>query len=174
MGGLVEQLKGWYVLAGALVMAGCLWIAYDHGRSVENAEWQARWNDRNATDNQAQAVAEKTNRTEEQRRQASVNKVAEDARTQQVAAVDDADHADAAGDRLRVAAQDFASRASCAGGDSGAAERGASTRRAAMVLSELLSRADKRAGELASAYDRARIAGLACERAYESLSLSAH
>ncbi|WP_205298029.1 DUF2514 family protein [Pantoea sp. Cy-639] len=41
--------------------------------------------------------------------------------------------------------------------------------RAAMVLSDLLSRADARAGELASAYDRARIAGLACEASYNAL-----
>ncbi|MCV4343345.1 DUF2514 domain-containing protein [Pseudomonas capsici] len=160
----------WALAIGVAALALGLWLAYSHGRSVENTEWQARWNDRNATDNQAQAVAEKTNRTEEQRRQASVNKVAEDARTQQVAAVDDAAHADAAGDRLHVAAQNFADRASCAGGDSGAAERGASTRRAAMVLSDMLTRADARAGELAEAYDRARIAGIACEKSYQALS----
>ncbi|MDP1045514.1 DUF2514 family protein, partial [Klebsiella pneumoniae] len=40
-----------------------------------------------------------------------------------------------------------------------------------MVLSDLLQRADKRAGELAAAYDRARIAGLTCERSYNSLSV---
>jgi hypothetical protein len=38
-----------------------------------------------------------------------------------------------------------------------------------MVLADLLSRADERAGELAAAYDRARASGLACERAYQSL-----
>ncbi|WP_371857404.1 DUF2514 family protein [Pseudomonas sp. Irchel s3b2] len=38
--------------------------------------------------------------------------------------------------------------------------------RAAMVLSDLFRRADKRAQELAAAYDRSRIAGLACERSY--------
>jgi hypothetical protein len=36
------------------------------------------------------------------------------------------------------------------------------------VLSDLLQRADRRAGELAKAYDAARIAGLACERMYEA------
>ncbi len=159
----------WAIVAVIAVLAGGLWLAYSHGRSVENTEWQARWNDRNANDNKAQAVAEKTSRSEEQRRQASVNKVAEDARTQQVAAVDDADHADSAGERLHVAAAELAGRASCTASDSGIADRSASTRRAALVLSDLLSRADKRAGELASAYDRARIAGLACERAYRSL-----
>jgi hypothetical protein len=38
-----------------------------------------------------------------------------------------------------------------------------------MVLSNLLQRADKRAGELAAAYDRSRIAGLACERSYDGV-----
>jgi len=60
--------------------------------------------------------------------------------------------------------------ATTACGDTGVAQRGASATRAAMVLSELFERADKRAGELAVAYDRARIAGLACERSYQSLT----
>jgi hypothetical protein len=38
-----------------------------------------------------------------------------------------------------------------------------------MVLSDMFQRADKRAGELAKAYDAARIAGLACERSYGAL-----
>jgi hypothetical protein len=38
-----------------------------------------------------------------------------------------------------------------------------------MVLSDLLARADARSGELAQAYDRARIAGQQCEREYGAL-----
>lgn len=105
-------------------------------------------------------------RKEEQRRQASVNKEASDAREQNKAAAVDAGIADAAGERLHVEASQFAA-AACS--DSGAAERGASATRAAMVLSDLLQRADKRAGELAAAYDRAQIAGLACERSFNSM-----
>ncbi|GAB1617180.1 hypothetical protein PSN_2919 [Pseudomonas sp. NGC7] len=41
--------------------------------------------------------------------------------------------------------------------------------RAAMVLSDLLARADERAGELAQAYDRAQIAGQTCEAFYDAL-----
>ncbi|EGH75071.1 hypothetical protein PSYAR_31461, partial [Pseudomonas syringae pv. aceris str. M302273] len=48
----------------------------------------------------------------------------------------------------------MAATASCAPGDTGAAERGKAASRAAMVLSELLGRADARAGELAKAYDQ--------------------
>jgi hypothetical protein len=39
-----------------------------------------------------------------------------------------------------------------------------------MVLSDLLTRADARAGELAKAYDQARIAGQQCEAEYDALS----
>ncbi|KPY93317.1 Uncharacterized protein ALO36_04280, partial [Pseudomonas syringae pv. tomato] len=57
-------------------------------------------------------------------------------------------------------------------GDTGASERGKAATRAAMVLSDLLGRADSRAGELAKAYDQSRVAGLACERSYQSLITS--
>ena len=119
---------------------------------------------------QALAITEAGNtaRNEEQRRQAAVNKEASDAREQNKAAAVDAGTADTTGDRLHVEASQFAATA-C--GDPGAAQRGASATRAAMVLSDLLQRADKRAGELAAAYDRARIAGLTCERSYDSLSV---
>jgi hypothetical protein len=117
---------------------------------------------------QALAIAEAGNvaREEEQRRQAAVNKEASDAREQNRAAAVDASAADAAGDRMHADANKLAATA-C--GDTGATQRGASATRAAMVLSDLLQRADKRAGELAAAYDRAKIAGLACERSYQSL-----
>ncbi len=56
--------------------------------------------------------------------------------------------------------------------NTGAAQRGKAANRAAMVLSELLSRSDSRAGELAKYADSARIAELACERSYKSLITS--
>ncbi|PZP52107.1 MAG: DUF2514 domain-containing protein, partial [Azospira oryzae] len=39
-----------------------------------------------------------------------------------------------------------------------------------MVLSDLLARADERAGDLAKAYDAARTAGRQCEREYDALT----
>ncbi|MCY1533765.1 hypothetical protein D9M68_691130 [compost metagenome] len=39
------------------------------------------------------------------------------------------------------------------------------------VLADLFASADRRAGELAAALDRSRVAGLACERAYDGLSV---
>lgn len=164
----------WLPLAGGALalglLAGGLYLAYDHGRSVERAEWRVRWSDRDAGDKQAWGLAQETARTEEQRRQTAINQVANDARKEQAAAIDDAGRADAAGDRLHVAAQDLASRASCTADDTGIAQRGEAARRAALVLSDLLEKADRRAGELARFADQSRIAGLACESAYSSLS----
>ncbi|WP_395609584.1 DUF2514 domain-containing protein [Pseudomonas sp. B22129] len=112
----------------------------------------------------ARAVSEA--REEDQRRQSAVNKAGSDAREQNKAADVDGSIAATAGDRLYVEASKFAA-ASCS--DPGSAQRGASATRAAMVLSDLLQRADKRAGELAAAYDHSRIAGLTCERSYDGL-----
>ncbi|NWA43782.1 DUF2514 domain-containing protein [Pseudomonas reactans] len=137
------------------------------------AAWQVqdlRYSSQLAELGEAQALAitkaGEDARKEEQRRQATVNKEASNAREQNKAATVDAGVADAAGDRLHFEANQFAATA-C--GDPGAAQRGASATRAAMVLSDLLQRADKRAGELAFAYDRALIAGLACERSYNAI-----
>ncbi|PHX39822.1 hypothetical protein AO284_37060 [Pseudomonas sp. NZIPFR-PS2] len=122
--------------------------------------------DRSAAASLAVSEAERVAREEEQRRQSAVNKVGSDAREDIKAANIDARDAGAAGERLYIDASKFAATA-C--GDPGVAQRGASAARAALVLSDLLQRADKRAGELAAAYDKARIAGLACETAYLSL-----
>jgi hypothetical protein len=72
---------------------------------------------------------------------------------------------------LHVAVDKLADTAGSCPRDTGAAERGETATRAAMVLSDLLKRADARAGELAKAYDGARIAGQACERMYDALKV---
>lgn len=157
------------VLLVLLIIAGSLYGAYSHGVHVTELACQATSAKQFGA--QAQAVATTTSdyRTEEQRRQKAANQVANDARQEQTAALTDAAIADGSGDRLRVEAGKLAATASCAPGDTGAAERSKAASRAAMVLSDLLGRADARAGELAKAYDQSRIAGLACERFVDAL-----
>lgn len=164
-----------YLRVGGLVMAvlafaGALYLAYDHGVTVADDRWQAKWADQQVLQAKRLAAATTDNRTEEQRRQGAINEVGNNARTQNAAAAADAVVADAAGQRLHDTARELAARASCPSGNSAAAERSAATSRAAGVLSDLFQRADQRAGELAKAYDAARIAGLACEAAYDSLT----
>ncbi|WP_116892270.1 DUF2514 domain-containing protein [Pseudomonas syringae] len=152
-----------------LALAGALYGAYRQGVTVTDLAWKAKWAEQISTQSEAVATTTTEYRTEEQRRQKAANQVANDARQEQTAALTDAAVADAAGDRLRVEARKLAAATSCAPGDTGAAERGKAASRAAMVLSELLSRADARAGELAKAYDESRIAGLACNRFVDAL-----
>lgn len=152
-----------------LLITGSYWATFDHGRGLERAAWEKRWAQRDAADSEASAQAEANAREEEQRRQAAQQKAREDAQKEQKAADVDATTADAAGQRLRDETGKFAAAVSCPVPDTTAVARGEAARRAAMVLSDLLSRADARAGELAKAYDRARIAGMACEASYTSL-----
>ncbi|RYY84579.1 MAG: DUF2514 family protein [Chitinophagaceae bacterium] len=76
--------------------------------------------------------------------------------------------AGAAGQRLRNEAAKLAATVSCPATDNTTIARGQAATRA-MVFSDLLARADARAGELAQAYDRAKIAGLQCEQEYGAL-----
>lgn len=156
---------------GALVvlLLGLLVAAYQRGASDTEKDWQGRWAGQQVLEAKALAAASSVNRVEERRRQGAVNEAGNDARIQTVKAGADAVVADAAGQRLHDAARDLVGRASCAASGAAVAERSASATRAAMVLSELFQRADQRAGELAKAYDAARIAGVACEAAYDGV-----
>lgn len=157
-------------LAAILFLCGAaLFGAYQHGVTVTDARWGKKQADERELGAKVLAAATTANRTEEQRRQAASNQVGSDAREQIKAAGVDAHGADVAGERLHVEAAKLAASTSCTPGNSGAAERGQAAARAAMVLSDLFQRADQRAGELAKALDQSRVAGLACERAYDSL-----
>jgi len=155
-----------------LALAGALYGAYRHGVTVTDLAWQAKWSKQIGDQSQALATTTTEYRTEEQRRQKAANQVANDARQEQTAALADAAGADAAGDRLRSEAGKLAASASCVPSDPGIADRGKNATRAAMVLSDLLSRADARAGELARYADQLRVAGQACEAASNSLKIN--
>lgn len=93
---------------------------------------------------------------------------------------------DEANERIEAARRDAASAAAVAGGlreraaalarscggggkSAAAASSGQAASSPGLVLADLFGRADQAAGELAEAYDRARAAGLACERAAEAV-----
>ncbi|CAI8941693.1 DUF2514 family protein [Pseudomonas donghuensis] len=162
----------WRTIGAAASLALVLWAfwgTYEHGRSTMDAEWKARWAVRDAGDKQAWAQEESRARSEEQRRAAAQEEARANARKQEHIAAAGADGADDAGQRLHDDAARYAAAAGKCTADSAAAARGQAATRAAMVLSDLLTRADARAGELAKAYDRARIAGFACEATYTAL-----
>ncbi|MEW9678710.1 DUF2514 domain-containing protein [Pseudomonas sp. TE50-2] len=152
-----------------LAVVGSYWLVYQHGRSVERAEAEAASAFRDSGDRLAEVLGERGARREEQRRAAAHEEVRAHAQEQRTIAEGAAVGADAAGQRLRDEASKRAAAVGCPGPDPAVATRSEAARRAAMVLSDLLARADARAGELAAAFDRARVAGLACEASYNSL-----
>lgn len=153
----------------ALVLAS-YWGAYQHGRSVERADAAAASAERDSGDRLAEVLGERSARQEEQRRAQAQEEARAHAREQEQVADAAGAGADAAGQRLHHDAAQLAATVSCPGPDPAAVARGQTATRAAMVLSDLLARADERAGELAKAYDRARVAGLACEASYTALT----
>lgn len=147
--------------------ATALYGAYRHGATVTHAARDTQWAQAVAAQQVEQVRAVQAARDDEQRFQREANQVGIDARKEIAAANADAVGLDASGDRLRIQAGTLAANAGTCASTAGAADRGPSAARAALVLSQLLERADARAGDLAKAYDRARIAGEACERAYD-------
>ncbi|MGV2703441.1 UNVERIFIED_CONTAM: DUF2514 domain-containing protein [Aeromonas salmonicida] len=163
----------WFLLRQAL-MFFLVWLIYQQGYSSgvhdKEQEWSAKWNKQATELATARADAEIAARDAEQRRQADIDKVRQDAEQHIANAEKDAAAADDAAVGLREQARRLALRASQCASHSDTAQSGDAAGQSAVVLADLLSRADARAGELARAYDRARASGLACQRAYRSLT----
>lgn len=118
-------------------------------------------------DRRADAAA----RSEERRRQVAVERVDEDANRKLDAARADAAGAQSAADRLQLEVDRLRAGRSATCGAIAAQQRQAGAS-AIGVLADLFESADRRAGELAAALDRSRVAGLACEAAYGSIRAS--
>ncbi|MGO0633458.1 DUF2514 domain-containing protein [Pseudomonas sp. SAR267] len=163
-------MKSWAIRSMILlVLLASYWGVYQHGRTVERADAAQASAERDSGDRLAEVIGERTARQEEKRRAQAQEEARAHAHEERTIADAGAAGADAAGQRLRDEAGKLAATVSCPGPDTAAVARGQAATRAAMVLSDLFARADARAGELAKAYDQARIAGQLCERSYNAL-----
>ena len=162
-------MRAWLRIGALLLLLASYWGVYQHGRTVERAEAAQASAERDSGDRLAEVIGERGARHEEQRRAQAQEEARAHAQEERTIADAGASGADAAGQRLQHEGAKLAATVSCTGTDTAAVARGQAATRAAMVLSELRDRADARAGELAKAYDRARIAGLACEASYNAL-----
>ncbi|WP_060507157.1 DUF2514 domain-containing protein [Pseudomonas sp. NBRC 111124] len=163
-------MKSWAIRSLILlVLLASYWGVYQHGRAVERAEAAQASAERDSGDRLAEVIGERGARQEEQRRAQAQEEARTRAHEERTIADAGVAGADPAGQRVRGEAANFAAAVSCPGTDTAAVARGQAATRAAMVLSDLFARADARAGELAKAYDRARIAGQLCERSYNAL-----
>ncbi len=168
---VVEFLRrAWpYLLALAIVL-GSLYGAYHHGASVTQAAWDKQVSDDKAVAEKARADAEQAARAEEQRRLAAAQQVQAHAIQELDKARADADLATAGASQLRDQLAKLQTRLGGSATDSTLATRSASATRAAMVLSDLLERANQRATVLAKTADQARIRGMTCEAHSDSLT----
>lgn len=110
-------------------------------------------------------------RAEDARRNAELRKVSDDGQIQiDAARADAAAAARAAGGlRRQLAAYVAAVRGAAGAGGPAAADSGPAATEAVVVLADMFSSADARAGELAAAFDASYAAGSTCERSYDAL-----
>nr|WP_255508620.1 DUF2514 family protein [Achromobacter sp. ACM02] len=116
---------------------------------------------------QATVAAVEAARTEERRRTAAMEQARDNAQKKAAVAVADAAGTRVERDRLRARANTLA-RAAVAE-QPALADAGPSGAAAVDLLAYMLGRAIDRAEALAGVADRARIAGLTCERAYDEV-----
>tara|TARA_R110001592_G_scaffold65634_5_gene201248 strand:+ start:6242 stop:6754 length:513 start_codon:yes stop_codon:yes gene_type:complete len=160
---LAIQIGAAVAVVVALVLLGAL-PAWHY----QQARWDKDVADIRTAHAEAYALAQAQARSEEQRRQSAIEGIRRDAKQKIIELQSDVATAERAADGLRG---ELAERTRRAVADTCAAGGGETAKSTLILYSELLDRADRRAGELAAFADRAHAAGGACEGAYESLML---
>jgi hypothetical protein len=154
------------IVIGLVVLA--LLFGFLFGKRVEGQDWANRWNAQQLAWQTARADAETKQRAIEAAYSKSVEEVEANANKQIQIAQADARSAATTIDSLRKQAKQYAaSRGVCQGAQPASGGGAADT--TCGVLAELFSEAIQEAGDMAAAYDQARVAGLACEATYGSI-----
>lgn len=167
--GVLAGWKGYAAaaLAGALAAGSATWTAQAWRYTAQLADVRAAHAQERDVQSQATVAAVEAVRNEERRRMAAMEKTRDDAQTLAAAAAADAAGARGERDRLRARANTLARAAVTR--DAALAEGSSSGAAAVDLLAYMLGRAVDRAEALAGIADRTCIAGLTCERAYDSM-----
>lgn len=162
--------KGYAVVAGAalVVGTGAAWVAQGWRYGAEIADIERDHANEKSDQARATVDAIEAARTEERRRTAAVEKQRDDA--QKLAAAAAGDAARARDERRRLLERADALASTAAGRDSTLTDGSPAGADAVDLLAYMLGRVSERAEKLAGIADRARIAGLTCERSYEALA----
>ncbi|OZI56728.1 DUF2514 domain-containing protein [Bordetella genomosp. 4] len=168
----IKALAGWKGYAAVAVVAAilvgpCAWVIQGWRYEARIANIEAAHAQTMNDQAQATVAAVEAARTEERRRTAAVEKARDEAQEKARVAAADADRVHTELGRLRKHANTLA-RAAVAR-DPVAADGGPAGTNAVDLLAYMLSRVSDRAAELAKVADRARIAGMMCERAYDAV-----
>lgn len=165
-------LVGWKgyaaaALVGGLVLGAAAWTVQGWRYTAQLADMRAAHARERDAQAQATVAAVEAIRNEERRRMTAVEIARDDAQKQAADAAADAVAARGERDRMRARADTLARAA--VGRDPTLAEGGPAGAAAADLLAYMLGRAIDRAEALAGIADRARIAGLTCESAYDQV-----
>ncbi|MEI2416236.1 DUF2514 family protein [Orrella sp. JC864] len=165
--GWLRGLPGWLPVVAAAVAGGLLVGAAQGWRYGERiASLQRDHAERLAEYSQRAERAQAAYRAAEQARVAAIEEIRNEA-DQEIAAAIERERA--AGDvRVRDAVAEYARRHRPPG-NPGTAQPGAPAGDPIGVLADVLGELDEMAGIYAAQADRARIAGLTCERAYDAI-----
>lgn len=162
----------WKPLAALLLVAGSLWLAHHAGYSKADTAWQAKWSARDLADLQAKQEFTEQQRRIELQRQGAIDAIQEQAQQDIATAQRNAAVAAAESKRLQDGIADAITRLQANSGNTGATISSKTRASTGSLLAVLFREIDTAAGEYAAEADRARLAGLTCERAYDAVRAS--
>lgn len=152
----------------AAIFLSCFWC-YQAGRTAEHKEWSAKWQERDLADAQAAIQFADKQRRIEQDRQGAIDAIQEQAQQDIATAQRNAAIAAAESKRLQDGIADAITRLQADSGNPGATISSKTRASTSSLLAELFREIDTAAGIYAAEADRARAAGLTCERAYDAV-----
>ena len=163
----MSLLRYWRQMLVAVSMLAVYTVGYQQGSNTSERRWKLRWSERDAAQAQQAAEFEARSRVEEQRRRDEMEQVTQHAEQQLETLRADAAAARGAAERLRLTVSQLQRNTTST--DTRTGNTGTSGRATCGVLADVLAESIERNQQLAAEADRGRIAGLACERAYDSL-----
>lgn len=156
-------------LAVAAIVCGIVWAIDDFGYDRAHEKWEKKWNDRELEIATANLAHEEKLRSLQAELQSTADRVNKDAKVQIDKLESDLLAANTSAGSLRDKVTKYAASAKKCASNTGATNASETADAPAVVLGRMFSWADQAAGELGEFADRSRIAGLACETAYDNL-----
>lgn len=134
------------------------------------AAWQKKWSDRDAKDAEDRLLFDSEQRSIEQSWQNHVNDIQKKADNETRKANINAAASRASAERMQLGIKEAITRLQQPGSSvAGVTASSKAADATGVLLTELYRSIDERSGELAEEADRRRLAGLACERIYDSI-----
>lgn len=163
----------WRAIAGVLVsvLVAAMLVMYGYNKADDEwqAKWQAKWQARDMADLQAKQAFTEQQRRIELQRQRAIDAIQEQAQQDIAKAQRNAAIAAAESKRLQDGIADAITRLQADSGNPGATISSKTRASTGSLLAELFREIDTAAGIYAAEADRARAAGLTCERAYDAV-----